>query len=260
MTGKTLRHSFDTASGASALHMVSAWSCEQRLVLGQLATDAKSNEITAIPKLLAMLSLKGSVVTIDAMGCQRGIAQQIVDQKADYVLALKGNQGTLCDDVRLFLDDADRAPGPTHTEVDGDHGRIETRTATTSSDIGWLQESHQWPGLKMIGKITRTRETLTKTSTETAYYIMSAAMAPKQFNDIARAHWGIENSLHWVLDVTMNEDQQRNRLDNGPENLAILRHLTLNIITKEPAKISKRRKLNKAGWSNTYLRKLLANF
>ena len=112
----------------------------------------------------------------------------------------------------------------------------------------------------MIGKITRTRETLTKKSTETAYYIMSAAMEPKQFNDIARAHWGIENSLHWVLDVTMNEDQQRNRLDNGPENLAILRHMTLNIITKDPAKISMRRKLNKAGWSNNYLRKLLANF
>ena len=209
MTGKTLRHSFDTASGTSPLHMVSAWSCGQRLVLGQLATDAKSNEITAIPKLLAMLSLQGCVVTIDAMGCQRDIAKQIIDQDGDYVLALKGNQGRLYDDARLFLDEAGREPGPTHRQVDGDHGRIETRTATTSSDIAWLQESHQWPGLKMIGKITRTRETPTKTSTETAYYIMSAAMEPKQFNDIARAHWGIENSLHWVLDVTMNEDQQR---------------------------------------------------
>ena len=248
--GKTLRHSFDTASQTSPLHMVSAWSCEQRLVLGQVATDAKSNEITAIPKLLALLSLKGTIVTIDAMGCQRDIAKQIGDQGGDYVLALKGNQGTLCDDARLFLDDPARNPGSTSTTIDGDHGRIETKTATVSTDIDWLQKDHQWPNLAAIGKVTRTREFKTKTSIETVLYLLSTPLTAIRLNEVARAHWGIENSLHWVLDVTMNEDQTRNRLDNGPENLAILRHMALNIITADKAKISKRRKFKRAGWSN----------
>jgi|BarGraNGADG00212_1021973.scaffolds.fasta_scaffold44026_1 predicted transposase YbfD/YdcC len=255
--GKSLRRSFDTASARSPLHMVSAWSCEQRLVLGQCATDAKSNEITAIPKLLAMLALNGTIVTIDAMGCQRTIAQQIIDQGGDYALALKDNQATLALDARLFLDDPARTAGPVHTTIDADHGRIETRTATLSHDIGWLQDIHAWPGLAAIGKITRQREFGRKTSTETAYYLLSTPMNPARFAEVARAHWGIENSLHWVLDVTMNEDKARNRLDNGPENLAILRHIALNIITRETTKISRRRKLKKAGWNNEFLRKLI---
>ena len=256
--GKTLRRSFDTASGQSPLHMISAWACDQRLVLGQLATDAKSNEITAIPKLLAMLTLKGCTVTIDAMGCQRAIAQQIVDQGGDYLLALKGNQGTLHYDVRLFLEDKARAAEPSHRTVDGDHGRIETRTATVSTDIAWLQEQHGWPALAAIGKITREREIGDKTSSETVYYLLSSALTPARFAQDARAHWEVENKLHWVLDVTMNEDQARNRLDNGPENLAILRHIALNLLSKEKTKISKRRKLNKAAWNNDYLRSLIA--
>src|SRR5882757_7309031 len=144
--GKVLRRSFDRASGKSALHMVSAWGCEQRLVLAQIATDAKSNEITAVPKLLEMLALKGTIVTADALNTQRSIAQQIVDQGGDYALALKGNQGTLHADVRRFLDDPATTAITTATTVDGDHGRIETRTSTISTAVDWLQEDHRWPG------------------------------------------------------------------------------------------------------------------
>ena len=176
--GKVLRRSFDRASGKSPLHMVSAWGCKQRLVLAQIATDAKSNEITAVPKLLAMLSLKGTIVTTDALNCQRAIAQQIVDQGGDYALALKGNQGTLHDDVRLtstIRRQGDRGRASRRC----DHGRIETRTATVSTDIAWLQNDHQWPGLAAIGKVDRVRETPGKTTTETAYYLLSAPLSPR---------------------------------------------------------------------------------
>lgn len=256
--GKVLRRSFDTASAKSALHMVSAWGCEQRLVLGQIATDAKSNEITAVPKLLEMLSLKGCIVTVDALNCQREIARQIVDQGGDYALALKGNQGTLHDDVRRFLDDRASEKVTAEPAVDGDHGRIETRIATVSTAIDWLQEDHQWPGLKAIGKIVRRRETGTKTTTETAYYLLSTPLAAECFGQVVRAHWGVENRLHWMLDVTMNEDQARNRLDNGPNNLAVLRHMALNILNVQKSKISNRRKIKRAGWSNAFLANLLA--
>src|SRR5919112_5329131 len=160
--------SFDTASGKSALHMVTAWGCDQRLVLAQIATDAKSNEITAVPRLLEMLSLKGTIVTVDALNCQRDIAQRIVERGGDYVLALKGNQATLHSDVRLFLDDPETRLTDAHTTVDGDHGRIETRTCTVSTDVGWLQEVHDWPGLAAIGKVIRMRESGAKVTTETA--------------------------------------------------------------------------------------------
>lgn len=256
--GKSMRRSFDKASGKSPLHMVSAWCSEQRLVLGQLATDAKSNEITAIPKLLAMLSIKGRIVTIDAMGCQRAIAQQIIDQEGDYLLALKGNQGTLHDDVRLFLDDPKTSVQAAPTTVEGDHGRIETRTAALSTDIAWLQEAHAWPGLAAVGKIVRTREIKGVTSSENVYYLLSKPMTPIRFAEAAREHWGVENSLHWILDVTMDEDHARNRSDNGPENLGILRHIALNLLSKEAAKISTRRKINRAAWNNAYLFKLIA--
>jgi predicted transposase YbfD/YdcC len=258
--GKILRRSHDRASGKSALHMVSAWGCEQRMVLGQIATDEKSNEITAVPKLLAMLSLKDTIVTVDALNCQRAIAQQIVDQGGDYALALKANQATLHDDVRLFLDDPARVTGETARTVDGDHGRIETRTAMVSTDIGWLQESHHWPGLKAIGKVERVRETADKTTRETAYYLLSTALTAERFLEVVRAHWGVENRLHWRLDVVMNEDQQRARLDNGPNNLAVLRHMALNVIQKDSSKGSLRGKLKRAAWDESYLRTLLALF
>ena len=255
--GKVLRRSFDTASTKSPLHMVSAWGCEQRLVLGQIATDAKSNEITAVPKLLEMLSLKGCTVTVDALNCQRNIARKIIDQGGDYALALKGNQATLHADVSRFLEDPKAETIISHRTVDGDHGRIETRLCVVATDIGWLQEDHQWPGLQAIGKVTRSRETNAKTTVETAYYLLSAPLSPERFGEVVRAHWGIENRLHWVLDVIMNEDQARNRLDNGPENLAILRHIALNVITAEKSKISKRRKFNRAAWNNAFLAKLI---
>jgi predicted transposase YbfD/YdcC len=173
--GKVLRRSFDRASGKSALHMVSAWGSEQRLVLAQVATDAKSNEITAVPKLLKMLTLKGTIVTADALNCQRTIAAQIVEQEGDYALALKGNQGTLHEDVVLLVDDPETKSATAQPVVEADHGRIETRTATVSTEIDWLQKQHQWPGLKAVGKVVRMRETAEKTTTETAYYLLSAA-------------------------------------------------------------------------------------
>ena len=256
--GKVLRRSFDTASAKSSLHMVSAWGCERRLVLGQIATDAKSNEITAVPKLLEMLSLKGCIVSVDALNCQREIARQIVDQGGDYALALKGNQGTLHDDVRMFLDDPATTAITTDTTVDGDHGRIETRTSTISTAVDWLQEDHRWPGLKAIGKIVRTREIGAKTTIETAYYLLSTPMTAAHFGQVVRAHWAVENSLHWTLDVIMNEDQARNRLDHGPNNLAVLRHMALNILNARKSKISNRRKIKRAGWSNAFLANLLA--
>jgi predicted transposase YbfD/YdcC len=258
--GKTLRHSFDRASGKSPLHLVSAWAADQRLVLGQLAVDGKSNEITAVPKLLEMLSLKGCIVTADALNCQRAIAAQVVDQGGDYVLALKGNQGRLHDDVRLFLDDPQRQGEAVHTTVDGEHGRIETRTSVVSTDVDWLQDQHAWPGLVAIGKVVRSREVAAKMTTETAYYLLSIALGAERFGQVVRAHWGIENGLHWVLDVTMNEDQTRNRLDHGPENIALLRRLALNLAKLEGSKGSMKGKLKKAGWDNDFLTRLLAQF
>ena len=258
--GKVLRRSFDRASDKSALHMVSAWGCEQRMVLAQIATDAKSNEITAVPALLRMLSLKGTIVTTDALNCQRVIAQQIVDQGGDYALALKGNQGMLHDDVVRFLDDPASNVTTAPPTVDADHGRIETRTATVSTQIGWLQDDHRWPGLKAIGKVERIRETAAKTTTETAYYLLSTALSPDRFNEVVRSHWGIENRLHWRLDVVMNEDQDRTRLGNGPNNLAVLRHMALNVMQKDATKGSLRGKFKRAGWDDTYLTNLLALF
>jgi predicted transposase YbfD/YdcC len=257
--GKTLRRSFDTAAGSSPLHLVSAWACEQRLVLGQLAVDGKSNEITAIPRLLDLLSLKGTIVTADAPHCQRATAGQVVDQGGDYVLALTGNQGTLFDDVRLFLDDP-ATPLATAAETDGGHGRIEQRRAGLSSDIGWLQERHAWPGLGAVGKIVAVREAGGETTVETRYYLLSAALSPERFGRVVRTHWDIENGLHWVLDVALKEDQARNRKDRGPENLALLRRLALNLARLEPSKGSMRGKLKRAGWDDAFLTAILTRF
>jgi len=258
--GKVLRRSFDRASGKSALHMVSAWGAEQRLVLAQIATDAKSNEITAVPKLLRLLALKGTIVTADALNCQRAIAEQIVEQKGDYALALKGNQGTLFDDVVLLLDDAELKSSTSTPLVEADHGRIETRTATVSTEIDWLQKQHQWPGLKAIGKVVRRRETADKTTTETAYYLLSQVLSPERLNQVVQQHWSIENSLHWRLDVVMNEDQDRTRMGHGPHNLAVLRHMAINAMQKEGSKGSLRGKFKRAGWDDDYLYRLLELF
>jgi predicted transposase YbfD/YdcC len=258
--GKVLRRSFDRASGKSPLHMVSAWGSEQRLVLAQIATDAKSNEITAVPKLLRMLALKGAIVTADALNCQRAIAEQIVEQKGDYALALKGNQGTLYDDVVLLLDDPELKASISAPDVEAGHGRIETRTAMVSTEIDWLEKQHRWPGLKAIGKVVRKRETADKTTTETAYYLLSRVLSPERLNQVVRLHWGIENSLHWRLDVVMNEDQDRTRMGHGPQNLAVLRHMAINAMQKEGSKGSLRGKFKRAGWDDDYLFRLLELF
>jgi predicted transposase YbfD/YdcC len=179
--GKTMRRSFDRASAASPLHLVSAFAADQRLVLGQIAVADKSNEIVAVPKLLELLSLKGRTVTADAMSCQRKIARQVIDQGGNYVLALKGNQETLHDDVRRFLDDP-LTPLASAVETDKGHGRIEIRTASLSTDIAWLQESHDWPGLKAVGKIAAGREIDGRTSRETRCYLLSEPLAPEAFN------------------------------------------------------------------------------
>ena len=199
-------------------------------------------------------------MTADALNCQRVIAQQIVDQGGDYALALKGNQGTLHDDVSTYLDDPASKTTTAEPTVDAGHGRIETRTATVSTDIGWLQEDHQWPGLTAIGKVVRVRETAAKTTIETAYYLLSTAVSPDRFNEVVRSHWGVENQLHWRLDVVMNEDQDRTRLGNGPNNLAVLRHMALNVMQKDPTKGSLRGKLKRAGWDDAYLSTLIALF
>ena len=257
--GKTLRRSYDRAEAQSPLHLVNVWAAEQRLSLGQLAVDGKSNEITAVPKLLEMLALPGMVVTADAMHCQRQLSQQVVEQGGDYVLALKGNQGTLSDDVRLFLDDP-ATPLLQATQTNKGHGRIETRTASISDDVAWLQERHQWPGLAAVGKITASRQMGDRSSVENRYYLLSQAFTPERFNHIVREHWGIENRLHWVLDVVFNEDQSRNRKDHCPDNLALLRKLALNLARLEPSKGSMRGKLKRAGWDNDYLVKILSQF
>jgi predicted transposase YbfD/YdcC len=260
LDGKTLRRSFDRAAAASPLHLVSAWAVEQRLVLGQLAVDGKSNEITAVPQLLALLALKGTIVTADALNCQREIARQVVDRGGEYVLALKGNQGTLYDDVRLFLDDP-TTPLHAARSVDGGHGRIEERHAAVSTDVAWLQDHHHWPGLAAIGKVTaRREESGGKVMVRTRYHLLSRALTPERFGAIVRAHWDIENGLHWVLDVALDEDQARNRRDHGPENLALLRRLALNLAQLEPSEGSMRGKLKRAGWDNRFLAQMLAQF
>ena len=260
LDGKTLRRSFDHAAGQSPLHLVSAWAADQRLVLGQMAVDGKSNEITAVPKLLSLLSLPGTIVTADAMHCQRLVAEQVVAQGGDYVLALKGNQGTLQEDVRHLLDASPSLPTTTHTAVEKEHGRIETRTGVLLQEIAWLQEQHQWPGLAAVGKITRIREISSQISTETAYYLLSTPLPAERFGQVVRQHWGIENSVHWVLDVTMNEDQLRHRAGHGAENLALLRRLALNLARLEPSKGSIKGKRKRAGWNHSYLTPLLAQF
>lgn len=258
--GKSLRRSFDRATGQAPLHLVCAWAVGPRLVLGQLAVEDESNEITAVPQLLALLSLQGRIVTADALHCQRAIADQVVQQGGDYVLALKGNQGRLHADVAQFLDDPETAPDSTATTVDADHGRIETRTGCVSTDVTWLKEQHDWPGLAAIGKVTRRREGKAGTTTETAYYLLSAALPAARFNAVVRQHWGIENGLHWVLDVTMDEDRATNRRDNGPQNLALLRRLALNLVRLDTSKGSVKGKRKRAGWDNAFLTQLLSLF
>ncbi len=252
--GKALRRSFDKASGKSPLHLVQAFAAEARLVLGQVAVDEKSNEITAIPELLALLDVKGRIITADAMHTQRATAEAVGNRGGDYVLALKGNQAKLFQDAKLYLDDPENTNKcQSFQSVGAGHGRIETRTAVVSNDIGWLQERHNWPGLSAIGKVIATRETGGKQTRHSRYFLLSLPLEAARFLEVTRSHWRIENSLHWVLDVTMNEDQARNRTGNGAENLALLRRMALNLARTESTKGSMRGKIKKAGWSDDFM-------
>lgn len=262
--GKTSRRSYDRGKGKGAIHIVSAWATANRVVLGQVKTEDKSNEITAIPELLDILALNGCIVTIDAMGCQKSIAAGIIDKGADYVLALKGNQGTLHEDIKLFFQDANDTSFKDirhdfHETIDGDHGRIETRRYWTVSDIDWLEGKADWKELKSIGMVESEREIGEKVTKEIRYYISSLPGNAKQFGDAVRRHWGIENSLHWVLDVAFREDECRIRKGYAAENFAVLRHIALNLVREEKSiKRGVKGKRLKAGWDNDYLGKILS--
>ncbi len=258
--GKCLRRSMDTASKKAAIYMVSAWASENQLVLGQQKVDEKSNEITAIPKLLMRLDMTGAVVTMDAMGCQTKVAEQIMTQGGDYMLSLKGNQGNLHKDVKLFFESENTCPAIGHESYDGGHGRIETRTVRASADIDWLKRLHpQWLGLKSIVAVTAKRECPGNTTEETRYFISSLdATNPKRLGQVIRAHWGIENNLHWVLDYAFDEDSQRTRAGHSDANMAIIRHVALNLVKAETtAKVGIKNKRLKAGWDEHYLLKVM---
>jgi predicted transposase YbfD/YdcC len=261
--GKTLRRSYQKKGAKAPIHMVSAFAARQRLVLGQVKVAEKSNEIVAIPKLLAMMEIEGTIVTIDAMGCQRDIAGQIVDQKADYVLALKGNQGTLREDVEVFAAEQ-KAKGfkdtkvSRHETVDGDHGRIETRTYTVIHDVAWLQDRHDWPGLRGVLMVESTREIGEKIEQETRFYITSLVWLADQLGPVVRSHWAVENSLHWVMDMIFRDDECRVRTDHAPANFTTLKHMALNLIRKAPGKDSLRLKRKVAAWDDDFLASLIA--
>lgn len=254
--GKTSRGSFDGDN--KPLHLLSAFASEIGLVLGQQKVADKSNEITAIPELLDILDLAGAIVTIDAMGCQHVIAEKIIEKEADYILALKGNQGQLNDDVKLFFEKKpDNADFSTYKQVDGGHGRIETRICTVTENIEWLRLNHpQWKGLHSIVEIESFREIKSKIETEKRYYISSLESKPEHVLGAIRQHWGVENKLHWVLDVCFGDDQSRIRKGNAPRNIAVIRKCALNLlqkIKKERPRSSIKRLRKLAGWDVEFL-------
>lgn len=256
--GKSVRAA--RAHGGEALHLVSAWASAQRLILGQEAVADKSNEIVAIPALLARLDLRGQVVTIDAMGCQRAIAAQIVDQGGDYVLAVKANQPDLLAGIAESFALATE-PGERSRSVEKGHGRIELRTCRTIADpatIEWLDPDGAWPGLRSIAEVTGERRIDGAATAHTRYYVTSLPGAAAPIAAAVRGHWGIENSVHWVLDVAFREDDSRARVDHSAANLALLRKLALNLLRAEPTRTHgiKASRL-RAGWDNAYLLRVL---
>jgi predicted transposase YbfD/YdcC len=261
--GKTARRSHDRANGQKPIHMVSAWAVNQGLVLGQVKTEEKSNEITAIPELLRTLDLKSCVITIDAMGAQTKITKQIIEQEGDYVISLKGNQGILNDEVRQLFEDAekngyDHLVHSTHTTVDGEHGRIETRRCVVTNDIDWYTDKSKWAGLNTFAMIESTRDLGNKIENDTRFFISSLPMDAERLLEVARGHWAVENSLHWCLDISFREDDCRVRKKNAPENLAILRRFALNLIKNDPTrKVGVKASRKRAGWSLKYLEHLL---
>ena len=264
--GKTLRRSFDRASGKTPLHLVSAWAAEHRLVLGQVATDDKSNEITAIPELLKLLDIQNAIVTVDAMGCQKAIAGQIIEQGGDYVMGLKGNQGTLHEQVQVLFKEAQAEgyEGMRHDEsrdTDKGHGRIESRRVVCTDEIGWLRDKGRWPGLRGVAMVESRRTVADQVTTERRYYITSLACDDaRQLAAVIRSHWGVENGLHWALDVSFREDDCRVRTGHAAQNFSLLRRIALNLLKRETSrKIGIQAKRHRAGWDEQYLLKVLSN-
>jgi predicted transposase YbfD/YdcC len=261
--GKSARRSYDSGQGQGAIHMVSAWANENQLVLGQVAVTDKSNEITAIPKLLDILDVSGCIVTIDAMGTQTAIAEQIVRQGGDYVLSLKGNQGNLHEDVRQLFDWAHKSQfnaieHETHQTLDKGHGRLEIRRYWLLENVEHLENAPQWAGLKRVGMVESQRRITGKPTTiERRYYLTSLDGGIEQFANAVRGHWGIENNLHWSLDVVFHEDDSRIRSGHAPENMTLMRKIALNLLVKESSKGSKKAKRLKAGWDNDFLIQVL---
>lgn len=264
--GKQARRSHDRTNGKHAIHVISAWATANHLVLGQRKVDEKSNEITAIPELLRLLDVSGCIVTIDAMGCQTEIAEQIIDQEADYVLTVKENQGHLYEDIDLFFqlahqNDFQKINYTFDRTVNKGHGRIETRQCWAISgedSLQFLRDHEQWKGLRTIAKVNSQRQVKSKITIETRYYISSLPNDAKKILQAARSHWGVENSLHWVLDVAMGEDDSRIRKDNAPENMAALRRIALNLLKQEKTlKRGIQGKRLKAALSPDYLLKVL---
>ena len=268
LDGKTLRRSHDRNSGKAAIHLVSAWASENSLVLGQTRVDAKSNEITAIPELLNLLDLSGCIVTIDAMGCQKQIARQIVNREADYVLAVKKNQGRLLEDVKDLFSCGQRTGFEAMEHdfcqtIDKGHGRIELRRCWIIGDPGqlsYVETGNEWPGLSSIGLVTAERREGEQVSVESRYYISSLEPDARRLLQAARSHWGIENRVHWVLDLSFREDESRIRSGNTSENLAIIRHMALNLLRKDrTSKTSIKARCKLADWDNDYLLSILSN-
>lgn len=253
--GKTVRRSMN--GKIPPVHIISAWASDQNLVIGQVKTEVKSNEIKAIPELLEMLALKNALVSIDAMGCQKEIAERIISRKADYLLAVKGNQRGLHDELALVFDanDTDMAPFKVLEQefVDKDHGRIEKRTYSITWDIKHLEATANWPGLKSIGRVRSIREVNGRTSDETRYFICSRKLETEEFAKAVRGHWRIENCLHWVLDVVFRDDDSRVRIRNAAANFVTLKHITLNMLKMMPGKQSMRVRRKRASWDNDYL-------
>jgi predicted transposase YbfD/YdcC len=260
--GKTLRRSHDRRHSQRAIHMVSAWANANRLSLGQVATEAKSNEITAIPELLDLLELKGCIVSIDAMGCQSAIAERIIAQGAQYVLAVKDNQPALHEAIQDYFETARRGdfasvPADTYEEIDAGHGRCEVRRCWVVEDLRTLPEPSRWAGLRSIARVESERHGAEQLSREVRYYLTSLPANARQIGEAVRAHWGVENRLHWVLDVTFREDESRIRRDHAPANFNTLRQFALNLLRRESSSISIRRKRFKAALDDGFRAKVM---
>ena len=243
--GKCIRGSKDTFHEQSPIHMVSAWASENELVLGQIKVDEKSNEITAIPQLLRLLDIEGSIITIDAIGTQTSIAETIIQNKGDYILSVKGNQQSLLEQIQGRFEH--QTPSSTDTVTEKGHGRIETRTCEVIINLEFVDNRIFWKGLKSVIKITSSREIKQKTSTEVRYYISSLEASSAEFNKFIRQHWGIENKLHWTLDMVFDEDRQRKRSKNAANNFSYIRKIALNTLKKDTSKASLVTKRLKAG-------------